>query len=142
MKKSKGSRPKNAGFTLIELAIVVMIIGTLAAIIIPNYLKFAERAKDAVVRENLHVVQTGIETFSVERLGIYPQQADEAALLALLPQGAYPRNPFTNAGSNVVWNAAPGAPGDLGITNLPGGGYRLQGHGSKALLAPPIEVGD
>ena len=130
------------GFTLIELAIVTMIIGTLAAITIPNYLKFAERAKDAVVRENMHVVQTGMELFSVDRLGLYPQPADEAALIALLPRASYPRNPFTNAVTNVVWNAAPGAPGEVGISNLPGDGYMLQGHGSKALLTPPIVVGD
>ncbi len=139
MEKKKIS---NAGFTMIELAIVVMIIGILAAIIIPNYLKFADRAKDAVVRENMHLIQTGMELFSVDRLGVYPQPADEAQLLALLPQANYPRNPFTNAIAVVVWNAAPGVPGEMGISNLAGGGYTIQGYGSKALLTPPILVGD
>ncbi len=135
-------RRHSAGFTLVELAIVVMVIGILAAIIIPNYLKFASRAKDALVRENMHVIQTGIETFSVDRLGQYPQQADEPALLALLPDGAYPRNPFTNAATAVAWNADPATPGDISISNLPGGGYMLKGQGANGLLSPPITSGN
>lgn len=127
---------------MIELAVVMMVIGTLAAIIIPNYLKFAARAKDALVRENMHVIQTGIESFSVDRLGVYPLQADEPSLLALLPDNAYPRNPFTNAATAVAWNADPGAPGEISIFNLAGGGYTIKGHGVQGLLSPPITVGD
>lgn len=132
----------NQGFTLVELAIVVMVIGILAAIIIPNYMKFASRAKDALVRENMHVIHTGLEEFSVQSLGTYPQQVDEAALLLLLPDGSYPRNPFTNAATGVIWNADPAAPGDISIINLPGGGYTIKGEGAQGLLSPPISSGN
>lgn len=135
-------RTHQQGFTLIELAIVVMIIGILAAIIIPNYLKFAERAKNALVRENMHVIQTGMEAFSVDRLGGYPGPADEPALLAHLPANAYPRNPFTNAATAVGWNANPANPGEIGIFNLAGGGYMLTGRGGEGILDPDIVVGD
>lgn len=135
-------RTSQQGFTLIELAIVVMIIGTLAAIIIPNYLKFASRAKNALVRENMHVIQTGIEAFSVQSLGVYPLPADEPALLQHLPAGVYPRNPFTNAATVIGWNANPANPGDIGIFNLPGGGYMLTGRGAEGILDPDIVNGD
>ena len=130
------------GFTMIELAIVIMIIGILAVIIIPNYLKFARRAKDVVVTENIHVIQIGMEAFSVERLGVYPQPPDEPALLLLLPNGAYPRNPFTNNPTAVGWNADPAAPGEIGLFNLPGGGYMIKGYGAQGLLLPPVVAGD
>src|SRR5450432_1536608 len=46
------------GFTLIELMIVVAIIGILAAIAIPNFLKFQARAKQSEAKTNLKGIFT------------------------------------------------------------------------------------
>jgi type II secretory pathway pseudopilin PulG len=122
--------------------IVVVIIGLLAAIAIPNYQRLVRRSKESSVRGNLHAIQTAIEVFSVDHGAVYPQAADDAELQSLLPGGTYPENPFTRAVTPVLWNADPANPGEIGIANLPGGGYSLKGHGQLAMLHPTIVVGN
>jgi general secretion pathway protein G len=141
-----GRRPArhrwDGGFTLIELMIVVIIIGILAAIAIPNFQHLIKRSKEASVRGNVHAIQIAIEAYAVDHAAVYPTQADDGDVQALLPHGAYPENPFTRAPTIVPWNADPADPGEISITTLPGGGYMLKARGLTAMLEPTIVVGD
>jgi type IV pilus assembly protein PilA len=61
---------RRGGFTLIELMIVVAIIGILAAIAIPNFLRFQLKAKTSEGKTNLAAIRTAEESYFAE-FGVY-----------------------------------------------------------------------
>lgn len=63
---SKLIRKAQKGFTLIELMIVVAIIGILAAIAIPNFLRFQLKSKSSEGKVNIAAIRTAEESYLAE----------------------------------------------------------------------------
>ena len=78
---------KKKGFTLIELMIVVAIIGILAMIAIPNFIKFQCRAKQSEAKSNLKALFQAQKSFMSEH--------DEYASLARVGFAPEPGNRYT-----------------------------------------------
>lgn len=65
----------NAGFTLMEVLVVVAIIGLLAAIAVPNYIHALEQSRDDVCAANVDIISTQVERHRMAT-GNLPQPGD------------------------------------------------------------------
>ncbi|MBT9585694.1 prepilin-type N-terminal cleavage/methylation domain-containing protein [bacterium] len=94
-------KKKKAGFTLIELMIVIAIIAILAAILVPNFLKARAQGQLTACKSNCKNIATAMEMYASDNGGRYPTPA--GAPDALLTAGNYlkliPTCP--SAGSNT-----------------------------------------
>ncbi len=103
------SRKRQSGFTLIELLIVVVILGIIAAIVIPQFSVATTDAKLAAVQTNLGTMRAQLQLYKFQHNDLWPTEAlvvaqltgttDIAGAVAGTDFGPYllsiPENPFT-----------------------------------------------
>jgi type II secretion system protein G len=88
------------GFTLVEILIVVVILGILAAIVIPQFTNASEDAKDSAVRSQLQTIRNQIELYRVRNNGTTPPSLDTGTFTDLISDDylrTAPVNPWNSS---------------------------------------------
>ena len=100
--KARNKR-KQAGFTLIEMMVVVAVIGLLIAMVGPRVFNQVEKAERTRVAQDIRVVENALKFYRLDNFR-YPTQAQGIEALVTAPSGADNWNgPYLDAVPNDPW---------------------------------------
>jgi len=104
--QTKNRRRPQHGFTLVELLLVLVILGILAAIVLPRFTNRTKQAQVAAAQTQISTFKTALDAFEVDN-GYYPKGKNGLQDLVVAPRDAQNwRGPYLQADSvpKDPWN--------------------------------------
>ncbi|MFA6133717.1 MAG: prepilin-type N-terminal cleavage/methylation domain-containing protein [Phycisphaerae bacterium] len=101
----------NKGFTLVEILIVVIILGILAAIVIPQFSSASQDARESSLTSDLQTLRSQLELYNIQHNDHYPnvKSADSGATWVADANFAVKLTSQTDQYGNIVANGTAGA---------------------------------
>lgn len=123
-------RARQQGFTLIEIMVVIVIMGILAALVVPRVLDRPDQARRVAAQQDINGVLQALKLYRLDN-GRYPTTAQGLQALVQRPEGARNWRPYLDRLPNDPWDhpyqyLSPGVKGEIdvfsfGPDNKPGG---------------------
>jgi general secretion pathway protein G len=132
----RASRRTRAGFTILELLAVVFIISLIAAIAIPRYQRAILKAREAALKQNLHVMRSVIDQYFADKKK-YPESLEELVRAGYLR--SVPVDPFTE--SSGTWRTIPAESSPFGPPEESGGVFDVKS-GASGIGTNNISYGE
>jgi general secretion pathway protein G len=121
---------QDAGFTLLELMIVMAIIGVLMMVAVPSFVGAVRQAREAALKEDLHVMRAAIDSYTMDKQKA-PQSLDDLIQDGYLK--SIPEDPITHARETWVTDSSDALysldQSDPGIDNVHSGSQELGSDG-------------
>lgn len=121
---------RQQGFTLIEIMVVIVIMGILAALIVPRVLDRPDQARQVAARQDIGGIMQALKLYRLDN-GRYPSTAQGLRALVEKPEGASTWRGYLDRLPNDPWSHPyqylnPGVKGDIdvfsfGADSKPGG---------------------
>ncbi|PHV07385.1 type II secretion system protein GspG [Janthinobacterium sp. BJB412] len=123
--KHRSMGPRAAGFTLLELLVVIVIIGLLAAYVGPKYFAQLGKSEVTIAKAQIEAFEKSLDTFRLD-VGRYPSTEEGLAALQVAPAtaGAKWNGPYMKKGvppdpwGNAYQYKAPGSKAEFEILSL------------------------
>ena len=138
MSPSSHSAARRRGFTLIELLVVLVIIGVLAALIVPNVLDRLGQSRITAARADISTLIGQLKTYKLDNARFPTTEQGLQALVAKPTVGPIPSNwkPYIDKLPNDPWGhpyqyASPGLRGEIDVFSL-GADGAVGGEGDDA----------
>jgi len=103
------------GFTLIELVIIIIVLGMIAAVVIPKYQDVASEAKESSCKDSLGALRNAVSIWYAKEVArgddtpSFPS-IDSIRAIGIVMEHNIPSNPYqTNAGDSIVTGVTKGA---------------------------------
>ncbi|HDS1101723.1 MAG: type II secretion system major pseudopilin GspG [Stenotrophomonas sp.] len=119
-----GRRARQQGFSLIEIMVVVVIIGILAALIVPRLMDRPDQARMVAARQDIAALMQALKLYKLDN-GRYPSAEQGLQALVKPPQGsgAVSATPYLDRLPNDPWGhpyqyQVPGSHGDIDVFSL------------------------
>lgn len=120
----RGRSSRQQGFSLIEIMVVVVIIGILAALIVPRLMDRPDQARVVAARQDIAALMQALKLYRLDN-GRYPGAEQGLQALVKPPQGsgAVPVTPYLERLPNDPWGHPyqyqnPGKQGDIDVLSL------------------------